>query len=75
MNKPLKVRKLGKSLGVVLPKKLLDELGVGEGDVLYPIRTDYGVELSTKDAEIIQVIESTTDFMRRHANAMRKLAE
>ncbi len=34
MSKPLKIRKIGTSLGVVLPKALLIELGVGEGDLL-----------------------------------------
>ncbi len=34
MSKPLKIRKIGTSLGIVLPKELLTELGVGEGDLL-----------------------------------------
>lgn len=75
MVKTLKVRKFGKSLGVILPKQILNELGVGEGDVLYPYRTDNGVELMPKNAEFIEALESTREFMHRHANAMRKLAE
>ncbi len=34
MVRPVKVRKVGASLGVVLPKELLTELGLGEGDEL-----------------------------------------
>ena len=49
MSKPLKIRKIGTSLGVVLPKELLTELGVGEGDLLYPVRTPDGVSLSPYD--------------------------
>ena len=38
MTKPLKIRKIGKSLGPVLPKALLRELRVGEGDQLYAVK-------------------------------------
>ena len=50
-------------------------MGVGEGDVLNINRTDFGVEFTAKDAEFTEAIKSADDFMRRHANAMRKLAE
>lgn len=30
----LKVRRVGSSLGVLLPKKLLDEAGIAEGDTI-----------------------------------------
>ena len=75
MSKPLKIRKIGTSLGVVLPKDLLTELGVGEGDKLYPVRTPDGVALSPYDADFEQAIEAGRKFMRRYPNAMKKLAE
>ena len=31
----LKIRRVGNSLGVTIPKAALEELNVGEGDVLY----------------------------------------
>ena len=51
MVRPVKVRKVGASLGVVLPKGLLTELGLGEGDTLYPVRTAGGVELTRNDPD------------------------
>lgn len=30
----LKIRRVGSSLGVLLPKKALDEAGIGEGDTI-----------------------------------------
>ncbi len=75
MTKPLKVRKIGTSLGLVLPKALLAELGVGEGDTLYPVRTPDGVELTPYDPEFAEVLEDSLDYMRRHRNAMKKLAQ
>ncbi len=75
MTKPLKIRKWGGSYGVTLPRPILDELGVGEGDLLYPVRTPDGVELTRYDPEFAEVIDDAADYMRRHRNAMRKLAQ
>ena len=75
MSKPLKIRKIGTSLGIVLPKELLTELGVGEGDLLYPVRTPDGVALTPYDADFEQALEAGRKFMRRYPNAMKKLAE
>ena len=75
MTKPLKIRKWGGSYGVTLPRLLLDELGVGEGDLLYAVSTSDGVKLTRYDPEFAEVIDDAADYMRRHRNAMRKLAE
>ena len=75
MTKPLKIRKIGTSLGLVLPKELLAELGVGEGDMLYPVRTPDGVALTPYDPDFEQALEAGRKFMRRYPNAMKKLAE
>ena len=75
MHKPLKIRKWGGSRGITLPGSLLDELGVDVGDLLYAVSTPNGVELSRYDPEFAEVIEDAADYMRRHRNAMRKLAQ
>ncbi len=75
MSKPLKIRKIGTSLGVVLPKELLTELGVGEGDMLYPVRTPDGVSLTQYDPDFAEILDDSRDYMRRHRNAMRELAK
>ena len=75
MTKVLKIRKIGGSLGVVLPKELLGELGIGEGDLLYPVRTPDGVSFTPYDPDFAKALEDGRDFMRRHRNAMRELAK
>ena len=75
MSKALKIRKFGNSLGVVLPKDVLADLGVGEGDLLYPVRTPEGVRFEPFDPEFSEALEDARDYMRRHRNAMKKLAE
>ena len=75
MVRPVKVRKVGASLGVVLPKELLAELGLGEGDELHAVQIPDGILLTAHDPETLQVLEDARDFMGRHAGAMKKLAE
>jgi putative addiction module antidote len=74
MAKSLKVRKIGNSYGLILSKEMLDELGVREGDVLFPVCTPDGVYLTPYDPDFEAVMESTRDYMRRHRNALRELA-
>jgi putative addiction module antidote len=75
MTKSLKIRRIGNSYGLILSKELLDELGVGEGDVLYPVRTTDGVRLTPYDPEFATAMETSRDFVRRYRNAMRELAK
>ena len=75
MTRPLKIRKWGGSYGITLPRQVLDDLGVTEGDLLYAVRTPNGVELTRYDPEFADVMEDADDYMRRHRNAMRELAK
>ena len=75
MTKPLIIRRIGKSLGPVLPKALLRELRVDKGDQLYAVKTSDGILLAVHDPETLKVLENSRAFMRRYAGAMKKLAE
>lgn len=75
MARHLKVRKIGTSLGVTLPKEILAEIGVGEGDILYPVRTPEGIQLTPYDPEFAEALEIGRKIIRRYPNAMKKLAE
>lgn len=54
MAKSLKVRKIGNSYGLILSKEILDELGVREGDSLFPVRTPDGLYLTPYDPDFEQ---------------------
>ena len=75
MKRPLKVRKIGNSYGLILNKEVLDALGVGEGEALFVVRTPDGVRLTPYDPDFAAVMESNRDYMRRHRNALRELAK
>jgi putative addiction module antidote len=71
----LKVRKIGNSLGVVLPKEVLAKLGVGEGDELSVSETPDGVALTGYNEEVQRQLDIGRDLMKRYRNALRELAK
>ena len=75
MNKPLKLIAIGNSTGAVFPKELLQELGVRQGDILFPVRTPNGVELRRADPEFIEEMELAREIMRQDRAILRELAK
>lgn len=72
----LKVRKIGNSLGVVLPRDVLARLGVGEGDELVLIDAPEGdVRISRADDEFARDMEAAEEIMERYKNALAELAK
>lgn len=75
MNKPLKLIPIGNSTGVILPKDMLQELGVTQGDALYPVLTAEGVELRPFHSEFEAQMAVARDVMKRRRLALRELAK
>lgn len=75
MNKPLKLIPIGNSTGAVFPKQLLQELGVQQGDSLFPVLTPNGVELRRADPELLSEMELAREIMRRRRSVLRELAK
>jgi putative addiction module antidote len=71
----LKVTTVGNSVGVILPKELLERLRVGKGDNLYVIETKQGIELTPFNPEFAGQMEAAERVMREDRDALRKLAE
>jgi putative addiction module antidote len=69
------VRKIGNSYGVIIPKADLDKLGVKEGDSLFMIHTPVGIRFTTNDPDFARVMDSSRDYMSRHPDALKELAE
>jgi putative addiction module antidote len=72
--KPVKLRKIGGSHGIVIPKQVLSQLGVEEGAELFFVNTPGGVEVTPFDPDFARVVQDSRRYMRRHRNAMRELA-
>jgi putative addiction module antidote len=75
VGRTLKVRKIGNSLGVVLPKDVLAKLNAEEGVELTVTETPDGVALSAYSDEVARQIEIGRDLMKRYRNALRELAK
>lgn len=75
MAKKLKLRAIGNSTGVVLPKEILEKLRVRQGDELMVLETPDGITLTSYDPEFARQMDVAEDVMRRRRNLLRKLAE
>ena len=71
----LKLRAIGNSVGVILPRELLAELNVGEGDTLSVVRTPDGIRLAKADPEFERQMETARRLMNRWHNVLRELAK
>lgn len=71
----VKIRKIGNSLGVILPKEVLARLRAGEGDSLMITDAPDGVFVSAYDARVADQIEAGRRIARRYRNALRELAK
>ena len=72
----LKLRKIGNSVGVILPKEALAHLKVVEGDSLSVTEgPDGSLRLSPAQAEITHQMAVVQDVMKRYRHTLRELAK
>ena len=71
----LKLRAIGNSVGVVLPKELLAKLGLREGDTLHVVESPDGLRLKRADPDFERQMEVAREVMRRRRAALRELAK
>ncbi len=71
----LKLRAIGNSVGVVLPKEILGRLHVQEGDTLHVVETKDGIILTVLDPDIAEQMQVGREVMRRYRNTLRALAQ
>lgn len=71
----LKIRKIGNSLGVVLPKEIIEQLKVKEGDTLDVLPTDAGFTLSVSDEEVDKLMQIAERIMEENREVLKALAK
>jgi len=71
----LKVRKIGNSVGVVLPKEVVARLRVEPGDNLFLHHTPNGVELSPYDPAFEADMKLARKIMRKRRAVLHELAK
>ena len=71
----LKVRKIGNSLGVILPTEVLGHLQVAEGDEIFAVSTPGGIQLSRMSPSQAEDLEIAERLMARHRPVLDLLAK
>ena len=71
----LKLRKVGNSVGVVLPKEVLARLKTEEGDALFLTESADGFRITAQDPDFPQLMKSAEKVMRKYRNTLRELAK
>jgi putative addiction module antidote len=71
----LKLRAVGTSTGVLLPKEMLVRLKVGKDDTLFAVETSEGYLLTPYDPEIEKQLTKGRQFMKKYRDTFRALAK
>lgn len=72
----LKLRAIGNSVGVVLPKELLARLNVTEGETLHAVeQPGGGLLLTTLDPEAEEQVRLGRELMKEYRETFRALAK
>lgn len=71
----LKLRKIGSSVGIILPKDLLEKLHLSEGDEIFADATADGLQLTPYDPEFEATMEAFSRTRKKYRNALHQLAK
>lgn len=71
-----KIRKIGNSLGIILPKEAIQQLNGKEGKIVYLTESAEGsVMINQASAGFDEKMAIAEDIMDRYHNALRELAK
>ena len=72
----LQIKKIGNSLGLILPKELLARLKLKEGDKFHIVeQTERGIKLSPYDPKHAEAMEFARRSFRKYADTYKALAK
>jgi putative addiction module antidote len=71
----LKLRKIGNSIGAILPQEALSALHVGQGDTLYLTQAPDGYRITPYDPVFARQMKVARRLMKRDRNVARELSK
>ena len=71
----LKLKAVGNSTGIILPKEILAKLHVEKGDSLFVVETSNGIKLTPYDPEFERQMEAARKIMKKRRGVLRELAK
>ena len=75
MNTTLKIKKIGNSAGIILPKEVLAKLRADVGDELFLTEAPDGVRLSASNPDFAAKMALAEAIMREDRDILRVLAQ
>jgi len=75
MSVVMKIRKIGGSLGVIIPKEELNRMHLKEGDEIFGLPDDDGLHLQARDPLFERKMKAFENTRRQFRNALRELAK
>jgi putative addiction module antidote len=69
------IRKIGNSEGVIIPKDVLQRLGLSNGDSLELRETDGTIQLVPESADLAEQMRAARIGMEKYRVALRELAK
>jgi putative addiction module antidote len=69
-----KSRKIGNSLGAIIPKEVAARLNIEEGTTLYFTEAVDGVRITAHNPDFAKRMKVAENLSRRYRNALRELA-
>ena len=70
-----KLRTVGTGYGVLLPKRVVENLNISVGDDLELTENENGIELSPFDPEFAEQVEAFRRTQGHHRNSFRELSK
>jgi putative addiction module antidote len=71
----LKLRKVGNSIGCILPQEVLTTLQVDEGDTIFLTKSPDGYRVTPYDPAFDRQMKVARRIMKRDRNLLRELAK
>ena len=75
MNRHVRLRRMGGSVGATLPKEMAERFHLAAGDEVLAVETSHGILLTPYDPAIEEGLEIAAEAEKRYQNALRKLAK
>ena len=71
----LKLTQIGKSVGAVFPRELLNQLQLEKGDALYVTESPDGLRITKHNPEFAEQMQAARDIMKRRRDVLHELAK
>jgi antitoxin MazE len=75
MPEETKIRRIGNSSGLTIPKDLLDRQHLEEGDQVHLVETDDGLLITPYDPDFEGAMEAYEEGAKDYRNALRALSD